>query len=101
MITCVAIHKRMVDCRVGLKVLLAMTFTTAGQRNELRSHRALVENLKSEHRANNAGGEVVLTGVVHTERTTRIGAEGPRVVEGVIRRRPNELIRMGRLSAIS
>ena len=87
------------DCRVGLKVLLAMTLTTTGQRDELRSHHALVENLESHDRANGAVATAgVLTAAAHTEKTTRIGEELPRAVASGLRRRPNALLSTGDIS---
>ena len=64
----------------------------------MRSHRAPVENLKSEHRANGGAVAAVLMAVAHTERTTRIGVEVPRVAVRVLRRRPNVLISTGYIS---
>ena len=63
-----------------------------GQRNELCSHRAPVENLERHDRANGVAVAAVLNVEVHTERTTRTGVEVPRVVVGVLRRRPNAII---------
>ncbi len=63
---------------------------------------APVENLKCHDRANGVVvGAVVPIAAAHTERTTRIGVEVPRAVVVILRRRPNELIGIGRLSAIS
>ena len=63
-----------------------------GQRNELRSHCAPVENLERHDRANGGAAIGVLSVGVHTERTTRIGVEVPRVAVVILRRRPNVLI---------
>ena len=97
-----AIHKRVVDCRVGLKVLLAMTLTIteAGEACLGARHGADVEKLERHDWANGVavGGAVVLIVAVHTERTTRTGVEEPRVGTGVLRRRPNELLSTGYIS---